>query len=515
MSNEKRDSWGSRSQFILASIGSAVGLGNAWRFPGLAAKHGGGAFLLVYLIAMLAIGIPFLMMEISIGRKMHRGVPGALRAINKPTEPIGWFAVSNAFVISVYYAVVFAWVIMMAFASYKFAGLTGDSETASGIWAAMIKTTGTTSGYGTISLPVLGCLVIAWVLIYTCIRNGPGTVGKVVKYTVFLPIICLLILAIKGMLMSGAMEGLTKFFVPDFSSLSSADIWIDAIGQVFYSLSIMMAIMVAYGSFLTEDSNIAKDSVIIAFSDFAISVLSGIVLFTTMSGTGQLENMTASGIGTAFIVYPQSIVLLTNNGVANAIFAFVFYFCLCTLAIDSAFSIIEGVSTAISDKFHLSHKKTTLVLCIVASILSIWFVTGAGLAWLDIVDNWCNAFSLIMVGILEAITIGWLFNPKKVLKEVNHNTEGFKMPSWWFVTSIKFFAPLALTGFFVWNIYALFKAGGIYGADSGYSLASNIIGGWLILAICFFSGFIVKIIEKIMAKKGYTPDEDVWEDTEE
>jgi NSS family neurotransmitter:Na+ symporter len=89
------------------------------------------------------------------------------------------------------------------------------------------------------------------------------------------------------------------------------------------------------------------------------------------------------------------------------------------------------------------------------------------------------------------------------------------MPSWWFVTSIKFLAPLSLTGFFVWNIYALFKAGGIYGADSGYSLASNIIGGWLILAICFFSGFIVKIIEKIMAKKGYTPDEDVWEDTAE
>ena len=222
--------------------------------------------------------------------------------------------------------------------------------------------------------------------------------------------------------MPGAIQGLTKFFVPDFSSLSSADIWIDAIGQVFYSLSIMMAIMVAYGSFLPEDSNIANDAMIIAFSDFAISVLSGIVLFTTMSGTGQLDNMTASGIATAFIVYPQSIVLLTNNGVANAIFAFVFYFCLCTLAIDSAFSIIEGVSTAISDKFHLSHKKTTLTLCIVASILSLWFITGAGLAWLDIVDNWCNAYSLILVGILEAITIGWLFDPKKVLKQVNRNT---------------------------------------------------------------------------------------------
>lgn len=515
MSNEKRGTWGSRSQFILASIGSAVGLGNAWRFPGLAAKHGGGAFLMVYLLVMLVIGIPFLMMEISIGRKMHRGVPGALRAIKKPTEPIGWFAVSNAFVISTYYAVVFAWVIMMAFASYKFAGLTGDSEAASGIWATMIKTTGTTSGYGTISLPVLGCLVIAWVLIYVCIRNGTGTVGKVVKYTVFLPVVCLVILAAKGIFMPGAMAGLTKFFVPDFTSLASAEIWIDAIGQVFYSLSIMMAIMVAYGSFLSEDSNVATDCIIIAFSDFAISVLSGIVLFTTMSGTGQLDNMTASGIGTAFIVYPQSIVLLTKSGVANAIFAFVFYFCLCTLAIDSAFSIIEGVSTAISDKFKLSHKKTTLVLCIVASIISLWFITGAGLAWLDIVDNWCNAFSLILVGILEAITIGWLFDPRKVLKEVNRNTVGFKMPAWWFVISIKFLAPLTLTGFFIWNLVSLFKSGGIYGAADGYSLASNIIGGWLVLILCFISGFIVKIIEKSLEKKGYKPDEDVWEDTAE
>ncbi|MBO4863317.1 MAG: sodium-dependent transporter [Eubacterium sp.] len=518
MSNEKRDSWGSRSQFILASIGSAVGLGNAWRFPGLAAKHGGGAFLMVYLLAMLVLGIPFLMMEISIGRKMHRGVPGALRAINKKTEPVGWFAVSNAFVIAVYYAVVFAWVIMMAFASYKFAGLTGTAEAssvASGIWASMIKTTGTTSGYGTFSLPVLGCLVLAWVLIYTCIRNGPQTVGKVVKYTVFLPIICLLILAIKGIIMPGSEDGLYKFFVPDFSSLTEAEIWIDAIGQVFYSLSIMMAIMVAYGSFLKEDSNIAKDAIIIAFSDFAISVLSGIVLFTTMSGTGMLENMTASGIGTAFIVYPQSIVLLTKSGVANAIFAFVFYFCLCTLAIDSAFSIIEGVSTAVADKFHLSHKKTTLYICIVASVLSLWFITGAGLAWLDIVDNWCNAFSLILVGVLEAVTIGWLFDPKKVLKEVNRNTNSFKMPEWWFVTSIKILAPITLTGFFLWNLVALFKSGGIYGASDGYSLASNIIGGWIVMILCIVSGFIVKLVEKSLEKKGYKPDEDVWEDTAE
>lgn len=510
MSKEaSRDSWGSRSQFILAAVGSAVGLGNAWRFPGLASKHGGGAFLLVYLVAMVVIGIPFLMMEIAIGRKMRRGVPGAFRAIKKKSEPVGWFAVSNAFVIAVYYAVVFAWVIMMAFACFKFANITGDTAAAKSLWSDMIKTSWTTAGYDVISSPVFACLLIAWILIYFCIRNGTGTVGKVVKYTVFLPIICLVILAGKGLTMSNAFEGIEKFFVPDFSSLSDPTLWVDAIGQVFYSLSIMMAIMVAYGSFLDEKSNIASDAIIIAFSDFFISVLSGIVLFTTMSGTGQLDNMTESGIGTAFLVYPQSIVLLTNSGTFNAMFAFVFYFCLCTLAIDSAFSIIEGVSTAISDKFHLETKKTTLRICIIAGILSIWFTTGAGLAWLDIVDHWCNFYSLILVGILEAIVVGWFFKPKKVLKEVNKNTRSFKMPAWWFVISIKIVAPLALTGLFIWNLVDQIRGGFIYG---GYSLASNIIGGWLILVLCMFSGFVVKAIEKKLMKKGFEPDDDQWED---
>ncbi|MDD7647029.1 MAG: hypothetical protein PUJ35_07255, partial [Ruminococcus bromii] len=174
-----REKWASRSTFILAAVGSAVGLGNAWRFPGLAAKYGGGAFLLIYILAMLIMGIPLLMMEISIGRHMRQGAPGALGGMNRKFEPIGWAATANAFFIEIYYAVVFAWVILMAVCAFKFAPLTGNSEAASGVWAELIKTTGTTSGYGTISWPVVGCLVVAWGLIYFCIRNGAHSVGKV------------------------------------------------------------------------------------------------------------------------------------------------------------------------------------------------------------------------------------------------------------------------------------------------------------------------------------------------
>ncbi len=507
-----REKWSSRSAFILAAIGSAVGLGNAWRFPGLAAKYGGGAFLFVYLLAMLVISIPLLMMEISVSRYTRQGAPGSMRAMNRKTEGIGWLAVSNGIGISIYYAAVFAWVILMFFMSFKFAKMTGDTEAASSLWADTIKTTGTTTGFKTISWPVLGCLLLAWAFAYVCIRNGTTSVGKVVKFTVSLPVICLLIMAVRGMMMPGAMSGFAKLFVPDWSALSDSNLWVDAVGQVFYSLSTSMAIMFAYGSFLDKNSNIAVDTLIIAFSDMLISILAGIVMFTTMAGVGMLDNMSASGIATAFIIYPQAIVKISGSGIFNMIFAFIFYFCLITLAIDSLFSIIEGVSTAISDKFKLNKKKTTLVLCIVEGLISIIYVTGAGLAILDIVDYFINSYTLILTGVLEMIAAGWFFKTTKILEELNRNTKGFKMPKWWFIPSIKFISPVVLAGLFIWNLVNLIKGGGIYGADSDYSLKANIIFGWCLVALILCSGLIIKLIVRIKSGSGYEEDDRTWDE---
>lgn len=509
-----RDTWSSRSTFILAAIGSAVGLGNAWRFPGLAAKHGGGAFLFVYFIAMLAIGIPMLMMEIAIGRRMRRGAAGAMGALNKKAEPIGWIAVSNGFFISIYYAVVFAWVVLMFLASYKFSSFTGDPVGASKIWATLIKTTETTSGYTTIAWPVLVCLAVAWVACYLCIRKGTTSVGKVVKYTVSLPVICLLILAIRGLTMDGAVAGLMRFFVPDWSALSDSTLWIDAIGQVFYSLSVAMAIMFAYGSFLSKDSNIAVDSMIIAFADMLISVLAGVVMFTTMSGVGMLDNMSTSGIGTAFIIYPQAIVSLTDIPWFNALFAYIFYFCLITLAIDSLFSIVEGVSTAVSDKFKTDKRKTTLSLCIVGGVLGLIFVTGAGLAWLDIIDHFINSYTLVLTGIFEVVVAGWFFKTVKIQEEINKNTKKFRIPRWWFGISIKILAPLVLAALFVWNMVTLFSGGGVYGAEAGYSMTANIIAGWLVMGLSLISGLVIKQIVQAKAKKGFVEETVAWDEAE-
>lgn len=494
-----RDKWPSRFTFILASIGSAVGLGNAWRFPGLAAKHGGGAFLFAYIIAMVVIGMPLLMMELSIGRKMKAGSPVALKGLRKGGEYIGWAATANAFVIVTYYAAVFAWVILMALLSFKFAAMTGTStgvDQAQHLWENSINTTWGTSLFGQGSqIPVLLLLslAIAWFAIYYCIKDGASSVSKVVKYTVFIPVILLVILAIRGFTMGNTGAAMKALFVPKFEAFKEPTIWVDAIGQAFYSLSIMMAIMIAYGSFLDDKSNIVEDVMIIAVSDFLTSVLSGIVLFTTMYGCGMtVDDMSASGISTAFLIYPMAIVQLTDVGWINAVFGFIFYMMLITLTIDSAFSIVEGISASISDKYGISKKKTTITVILVAAVISVIYMTGSGVAWLDIVDNWTNQYNLLIVGVLECILVGWFFKPKKVLTEINKNTKKIKMPAFWFYSAIMVIAPVALFGLTVWNIYTLIKNGGLYG---GYPLYANIIG-WVITFLAFISGFIIQFLTK-------------------
>ena len=388
--------------------------------------------------------------------------------------------------------------------------MTGNSEAASQVFFNVTQTTGLISGIS-IPIPVLVALIAAWGLIYFCIRDGASSVGKVVKYTVFLPVLLLLIMAVKGCMMPGAAEGLRRFFIPDLAAFGDASLWIDAVGQVFYSLSIMMAIMFAYGSYLDESSNLAEDCFIIAFSDAAISVLSGIVMFSTMGGVGMLDSMSSSGIATAFIIYPQAIVNLTSIGWVNALFGVIFYMMLVTLAIDSAFSIVEGVSASVADKFKVSPKKVTVVICGIAAVISLVYATRAGLAWLDIVDNWTNQFNLIVIGIMECIAIGWCFNLDKVLAQINLNSKKFRMPRIWFRVSIKIISPLCLFILLVWNVYSLFiKNGGHYNAD--YPIWAEIVAGWVVTGFVFLSGVIAKVVINHMKKKGFEEEEIIWKD---
>lgn len=485
----ERERFQSRTSFILASIGSAVGLGNALRFPGLCALYGGGAFLLVYVTAMVLIGIPILCMEIALGRQKKSGVPGVLRSIFPRSEWIGWASTANSFVISTYYGVIFAWILLMVFAVVPVGGM--EAEDAAGYFMEhVIQATGAVSlkneGW---KIPpwLLIALAAGWGIIYYCIRNGASSVSKVVKYTVIVPVILLVILAIRGVFLPHTKEAFRALFIPDWKELKNPHLWINAIGQVFFSMSIMMGVMFAYGSFLQDKSNVAWDSLVIAGADLGVSLLSAVVLFTTMYGF-DITIDTASSMGIAFSMYPVAFTQITSFSWMNAVFGVVFYLALASLAVDSAFSMIEAVATPIADAFEKSKHKVTISVTIISAVCSLVFATRAGYGWLNIVDNWANTFNIVIVGFLECVVVGWFYEPEQALKEVNRNTKKYHMPAWWFIGGIRYVAPFLLAAFLGWQMSGLVQNGFRY---ESYPLYAQAIGGWLMSILVFTSGLII------------------------
>ena len=169
------------------------------------------------------------------------------------------------------------------------------------------------------------------------------------------------------------------------------------------------------------------------------------------------------------------------------------------------------MSASVADKFKVSPKKVTVVICGIAAVISLIYATRAGLAWLDIVDNWTNQFNLIVIGIMECIAIGWCFNLDKVLAQINLNSKKFRMPRIWFRVSIKIISPFCLFILLVWNVYSLFiKNGGHYNAD--YPIWAEIVAGWVVTGFVFLSGLIAKVVINHMKKKGFEEEEIIWKD---
>ncbi len=486
-----RDRWKSKNVFILAAIGSAVGLGNAWRFPGIAYQNGGGAFLIPYIIALLTAGIPILAMEISLGKKYQMGAPMAMAKLNKKFEWIGWVGVATAFCITAYYSVVLAWVI-----DYTALSFTAPWATKAASDIFLNDTLQISSGMfdlGGFSWIVLGALIVGWVAIWFCIRNGVKSVGKVVKYTVILPVILLIVMIIRGVTLPGAGDGLAYYLVPQWDKLLEPSVWAAAYGQVFFSMSILFAIMIAYGSYLPRETEITRASFTIGLSDAGISFLAGFAAFSTLGylafSTGTpVSEMSHTGIMLAFITYPTALGQMPGGMISIIIFSVIFFVMLFTLAIDSAFSIVEAVITAFVDKFKWNKKKTTIWVCVIGFLASLIFATKAGLYLVDVVDHFVNDFNLIILGLFETIAICWVFGAKKMLDMINENAK-FKFGKWW-IFCVKYLCPIVFLLISVTYLYT-----NIVSPYDNYPVANLVAGGWAVVVLTFVFGFVMSAIK--------------------
>lgn len=481
----------SRGGFILACVGAAVGLGDSLRFPGLCAKYGGGTFLLIYIIALVLIGIPVLNAEIALGRRVRGGSPKCMAHLNKRAEPLGWASCFNSLAVAVLYAGILGWIIAMVI---KIVPLCKSST-------AMTQTQ--TSEYfftrvlgEKISPLVIVCIICAWVLMFLCLRGGAGSLSKTAKFTVIIPIVLLTFLAGRGLLYENSGEALYALFVPDFSALGNAELWINAVGQVFFSLSVLVGIMPAYGAYLPENTNVFRDSLIIAFADFFVSVLSSAVLFTTLYGCGLQGEISQSGIVTAFMIYPAAITRVFGEGnvVLNSAVGILFYLSLGMMALQSSVSMIEAAANPLSEKFKLNKKKVVGAVSGAGAVICLVFATPVASMALDIADHFANYFNILILGVAECVILGKYAKPINLAGEINRYTGRAKMPAKPLVFSLKYLSPVALSCLFVWGVYHLISANrGLYG---GYPLWAQAAFGWVLSLIVFLSGFIICAVVK-------------------
>ena len=438
-----RQRWSSRKIFLFAAIGSAVGLGNVWRFPYLTYKFGGGAFLIPYLISLLILGIPLLILEFAIGQKLQKGAVDAFKTVNSRLRGIGVGAILAGFVVVVYYAVIIAWALVFFVNSFQ-SKLPWTENSKDYFFNSVLQISDGVGNLGGINWMLLAALFVVWLSIFLIVRKGVKGVGKVVAITMPLPIILLVILFIRGITLPGAFEGIAYYLAPDFSALLSAEVWMAAASQIFFTLSLAFGIMVAYASFNKETQDVTGDSYITAIINSAISLFAGFVVFAVLgymskaSSVG-IEEVVASGPGLAFVVFPQALSLMPFAWFFSALF----FLMLLTLGIDSAFSLVEAVNTVIGDKYVKPNKeRISFVVCSVAFLLGIIFTTGAGLYFLDIVDHFITSFGLVLVGIFECIAIGWIYGADRLRNYVN-SVSRFKIGSWWNF-AIKFVIPIVL-----------------------------------------------------------------------
>lgn len=426
-----RETFSSRGAFIFAAVGSAVGLGNIWRFPYVAYTNGGGAFILPYLVALLTAGIPLLFLFHAIGHRFRGSPPLAFRRLHPKTEVFGWWQVLISFVISVYYAAVIAWAAAYVFYSIDLAW--GADPANFFIKEFLQSSDDVTVGFDFVP-NILMLLLVIWTasigLLAMGIQQGIARLS-----IIFIPLLCLMfsLLVIQALMLPGALVGLDALFTPDWSTLTNSSIWIAAYGQIFFSLSVGFGIMLTYASYLKKKTNLTSSGLVVAFANSSFEILAGIGIFAALGfiavQSGQEVNeVVSSGVGLAFIGFP---VILSEAPMGNLL-GILFFVSLVFAGFTSLVSIQEVVISAVKDKLGVSRVKAALLVGVPSAVLSIGlFATTTSLNLLDITDAFINSFGIVAVTLVVIIAISVGYSALPTLRDHLNSVSTFKVGRKW------------------------------------------------------------------------------------
>ena len=433
-----RDTFGSKFGVIAAAAGSAIGLGNIWKFPYITGVYGGAAFIFVYLAFIVAIGFPVMLSELIIGRKSRRNAFGAFKVLapGTPWRYIGILGVSAAFLILSFYGVVAGWSVQYILYSLEngFAHKTPDE-----IYALF-------SNFNEAPLkPVIVQLIfmlLTGAIVIVGVKKG---IEKYTKILMPLLVVILISLCIKSVSLEGAKAGLVFLFKPDFSKLTGDGI-LSALGHAFFTLSLGMGTLITYGSYIKNDNNLVNTVINVTVADTVIAILAGVAIFPAVFAFG-IEP--SEGPGLIFITLPN----VFHQMPGGYVFSVLFFILLTVAALTSSISILEVVVAYFMEEFNLGRKTSTILATILISILGILCSLSMGVLspfkifGLNIFDlaDWISANMLLPIGgLFISLFIGWYFGRKKVKAEVakGGNLSGIYLNIFMFL--VKFIAPIAI-----------------------------------------------------------------------
>lgn len=441
----KRETFGSSFGVLAAAAGSAIGLGNIWKFPYITGENGGSAFILVYLACIAVIGLPIMMAEFLIGRRSRSASIGAFKQL-APKTPwffTGWFGVSAAFMILSFYGVVAGWTLNYIYLSVtnQFSGV--DPKVIGDMFGSFIE-----SGTAPI-LWQLVFMVLTMLIVILGIKNGIERYSKIL-----MPVLLLIIfaLAVRGLTLENSSKGVEFLLTPDFNKLSRQSILV-ALGHAFFSLSLGMGTMLVYGSYIGKHVSLGKMALQVTLADTMIALFAGLAIFPAVFAFGIDP---AQGPGLAFVTLPN----VFNHMPGGYFFAVAFFVLLAVAALTSAISLLEVIVTFFAEEFNLSRFFSTIlgtvitsimgVLCALsmspASTVSTWkFPTLAGQKnFFDTMDWWSANMLLPVGGMLVALFVGWFMKSETVLRELSNEA---RLPTPWFKLFhfvLRFITPLAI-----------------------------------------------------------------------
>lgn len=507
--NSSRAVWGSKLGFLLAAIGSAVGLGNIWRFSYMTYENGGGAFLVPYAIALMMAGIPLLLLEFILGHKQRGGSPLAMTAVSKKWEWIGWWMPVVATVgIQLFYSVVIAWCLNYFFFSFD---LSWGADSGAFFFNEFLQLSSGPTDLGGINLSIVFATAIIWGIIwFICFKEVNHGIEK--ASSIFMPLLFLLtaVLVFWSLTLDGALDGIQHYLTPDWDKINifsgNPDTWkpwLDAFGQIFFTLSLGFGIMIAYASYLPKKTDLVSSGLWTALANCSYSIFAGFAVFGTLGFMAMqkgvpIDQVAKAGPGLAFVVYPEAI---SNLPFGNQLFGAAFFLTLVIAGLSSAVSLMESFVCSLTDKFEWKRGNVVSVLSLLGFFTSLIFTTHAGLYILDIVDHFVTNYALVIGGLLECLFVGWVLKAHVARHHVNSIGMTRLVKAWEWL--IKFITPLILVTIVIRALLA-----DLAKPYEGYATSALALYGVGMLVITVVIALIFSVIKWRKEPKKHSPEDE-------